>query len=205
MRTKYKQWAVDYVLEHPQTALEKIDFSSIFFTSKNIVFEVGSGKGDFIVMMAKKHPENNYLAIEKVKTVAGMLTRKIMEQELENIRVFPNDVAILFDEIKQGFVHAIYLNFVDPWPKKKHAKRRLTFITFLEQYYRVLKDGGYLYFKSDNDGLYEFSKEELQKTKFKIISDEEDYAFDENEDAMTEYEAKFRNKGQKIHRIVIQK
>lgn len=205
MRTKYKQWAVDYVDEHPEIALQKIDLKDKFFTEKPVVFEIGSGKGDFVAAISLAHPEYNYLAIERVKTVAGMMSKKLVEQGNQNVKVFPWNAEVIFDEIKEGFVEAIYLNFSDPWPKKKHEKRRLTFIKFLEQYYRILKKGGRLYFKSDNDGLYEYTKEEIGLTKFKVISDEENYAFDETTDFITEYENKFRSVGKSIHRIILEK
>ena len=205
MRTKYKQWAVDYVEEHKEMCLEKIDLKDDFFTKKPVVFEIGSGKGDFVAAISLAHPENNYLAIERVKTVAGMMAKKLVEQGNQNVKVFPWNAELIFDEIKEGFVEAIYLNFSDPWPKKKHEKRRLTFIKFLEQYYRILKKGGRLYFKSDNDSLFEYTKEEIGLTKFKVISIEENYAFDEQTDFITEYENKFRSVGKSIHRIILEK
>lgn len=205
MRAKYRQWAVDYLDLHPEVVLEKIDFDNTFFTSKPIRFEIGSGKGDFIIEKARQNPNVNFLAIEKVRTIAGMLAKKINEEEITNVKVFPNDFALIANEICEGFVDEIYLNFVDPWPKKRHAKRRLTFITFLNQYYRILKKDGLLIFKSDNTGLYEFTCEELKQTKFKVILEEENYIFDEKNDAMTEYERKFRELGQHIHRIIVKK
>ena len=205
MRTKYKQWAVDYVDAHPEIAIQKIDINSEFFREKPVIFEIGSGKGDFIAAISLAHPEYNYLAIERVKTVAGMMSKKLVEQGNKNVMVFPWNAELIFDEIKDGFVHSIYLNFSDPWPKKRHEKRRLTFISFLEQYYRILKKGGRLYFKSDNDELYEYTKEELKLTKFKVISDEENYMFDPDTDFITEYENKFRSVGKSIHRIILEK
>lgn len=205
MRAKYRQWAVDYLVEHPEVVLEKIDFKDEFFSSKPIYFEIGSGKGDFIVEKAKQNPNSNFLAVEKVRTIAGMLAKKIVDEELSNVKVFPNDFAIIANEINKDYVDEIYLNFVDPWPKKRHAKRRLTFITFLNQYYRILKKGGRLVFKSDNTALYEFTCEELKQTKFEILIEEENYIFDETNDAMTEYERKFRSQGQHIHRIIARK
>lgn len=205
MRTKYRQWAVDYLSLHPEVVLEKVDFSDTFFKNKPLRMEIGSGKGDFIVTMAKKNPNINYLAVEKVRTVAGMMAKKIVDEEIPNVKVFANDIYFIFDEIGDNSVDEIYLNFVDPWPKKRHEKRRLTYINFLNHYYRILKPGGKLIFKSDNDGLFEFSNEELKKTKFKILLSEDKYDFDESNDAMTEYETKFRNKGQNIHRIIVKK
>lgn len=204
MRTKFKQWAVDYLPEHPEIALEKIDLSDKFFQKKLFV-EIGSGKGDFIVAMSKKYPDRHFLAVEKVRTVAGMMCKKIVEEKLENVRIFPNDTALLFDQFKNESFDAIYLNFVDPWPKKKHAKRRLTFHKFLDSYYRLLSKGGKVIFKSDNHGLYEFTLEEINLTKFKLISCEENYEFNGLIDAMTEYETKYRERGLPIHRIVLEK
>ena len=205
MRTKYKQWAVDYVDEHPEMALAKFDINDKFFQEKPVIFEVGSGKGDFIAAISLAHPEYNYLGIERVKTVAGIMCKKLVEQGNENVRVFPWNVELLFEEIKEGFVHSIYVNHADPWPKARHEKRRLTFITFLEQYYRILRKGGRLYFKTDNDGLYEYTKEEIKLTKFKVVSDEENYQFDSETDFITEYENKFRSVGKSIHRIILEK
>lgn len=205
MRTKYKQWAVDYVDEHPEIAINKVDLRSKFFQEKPVIFEIGAGKGDFIAAISLAHPENNYLAIERVKTVAGMMSKKLVELGNKNVLVFPWNAELIFNEIKEGFVHSIYLNFSDPWPKKRHEKRRLTYISFLEQYYRILAKGGRLYFKSDNDELYEYTKEEIKLTKFKVISDEENYMFDPETDFITEYENKFRSVGKSIHRIILEK
>ena len=205
MRTKYKQWAVDYVEEHPEIAIQKIDLNSNYFQEKPVIFEVGSGKGDFIAAISLAHPEFNYLGIERVKTVAGMMCKKLVEQGNQNVKVFPWNVELLFDQVSEGFVHSIYVNHADPWPKKKHEKRRLTYITFLNEYYRILKKGGRLYFKTDNDELYLYTKEEIKLTKFKLISDEENYQFDPATDFITEYENKFRSVGKSIHRIILEK
>ncbi len=204
MRTKYKQWAVDYLVEHKEIVLEKIDLSQEFL-KKPLCLEVGSGKGDFILNFSQKHLDKSFIGIERVETVAGMMARKLVEAKSTNVLVFPYDAKIAFEQLGENVVDTIYLNFVDPWPKKKHAKRRLTFHTFLEAYYRVLKPGGSLIFKSDNDGLYEFTLEEIQTSKFILVKNEPNYQFDEVNDAMTEYERKFRDLGQPIHRIVLRK
>ena len=205
MRTKYKLWAVDYVEDHPEIALPKIDTKSKYFQEKPVIFEIGSGKGDFIAAISLAHPEYNYLAVERVKTVAGMMCKKLVDQGNENVKVFPWNAEIIFESVEDNFVHSIYLNFSDPWPKKKHEKRRLTYISFLEQYYRMLRKGGRLYIKTDNDSLYEYTREEIKLTKFKVISDEENYEFDSETDFITEYENKFRSVGKSIHRIILEK
>ena len=205
MRTKYKQWAVDYVDEHPDIALQKFDKNDKFFQEKPVIFEIGSGKGDFISAISLAHPEYNYLAIEKVKTVAGIMCKKLVEQGNENVKVFPWSVELIFDSIDEGFVNSIYLNFSDPWPKKKHEKRRITYLSFLNDYYRILREGGHLYFKTDIDDLYLYTREEIKLTKFKVVSDEENYEFDSETDYITEYENKFRSVGKSIHRIILEK
>ena len=204
MRTKFKRWAVDYLDEHPEVIIDKVNFDDAFFKDKKLHIEVGSGKGDFIIEMAKKYPSIAFIAIEKVKTVAGMLSKKIVDEKIPNVKCFPNDAAILFSTLKDESVDKFYLNFVDPWPKKKHAKRRLTYISFLNEYYRLLKKDSLLVFKSDNDSLFEFSLEEIEKSKFKLELAEFTYNFEES-DAMSEYEAKFRQLNQPIHRIVLRK
>ena len=205
MRTKYKQWAVDYVDEHPEIALQKIDIKSKYFQEKPVIFEIGSGKGDFIAAMSLAKSEFNFLAVEKVKTVAGMMCKKLVEQGNENVKVFPWGVEMLFEQIPDNYAEAIYLNFSDPWPKKKHEKRRLTFITFLNEYYRILKKGHCLYIKTDNDSLYDYTQEEIKLTKFTLVSNEANYEFNSDEDFMTVYESKFRAEGKSIHRIVLRK
>jgi len=205
MRTKFRQWAVDYLPLHPEVVLEKVDFEDEYFKVPKLAFEIGSGKGDFIVAISKENPDIHYLAIEKVQTVAGIMAKKIVEEGIQNVKVFANDVNILFDSMKSESVDIIYLNFVDPWPKKRHEKRRLTFPKFLEQYYRILKKDGLLIFKSDNDGLYEYTCEVIQETKFKVLENEPNYEFSSVNDAMTEYERKYRNQGKSIHRIVMKK
>lgn len=204
MRLRYKQWAVDYLSQHPEVIIDKVDFTDAFFKN-TISLEIGSGKGEFITSYAAMHQDENYLAIERVPTIAGILTKKVVESELHNVRIFPHDGEALFNDIPDGSVDKIFLNFVDPWPKKKHAKRRLTYHKFLEEYYRILKPNGLVIFKSDNDSLYESSQEEIALTKFVVLTNEEDYKFDQANDALTGYEEKFRGLGHHIHRLILKK
>lgn len=204
MRTKYKQWAVDYLKEHPEMAIEKIDLDNQYF-KEPVCLEVGSGKGDFILNFSQKHLDKNFLAIEKCETVAGIMAKKLVDAEVKNVLVFPNDAKLAFDQLGENYAEIVYLNFSDPWPKKRHEKRRLTYKDFLDQYYRVLKPNGLLIFKSDNDSLFEYTVEEIKLTKFNVVSIEPDYKFDEANDVMTEYERKFHELGQPIHRIVLRK
>ncbi|MDY5669539.1 MAG: tRNA (guanosine(46)-N7)-methyltransferase TrmB [Bacilli bacterium] len=204
MRTKFKPWAVSYLKEHQEIILDDIEKHQNFF-AKEIYIEIGSGKGDFILGMSRLYPDINFIAIEKVESVAGVMAKKIVDNDIKNVLIYPGDIVNLFSSLKDKSIGKIFLNFSDPWPKKKHAKRRLTFIKFLNEYYRLLKDYGELIFKSDNDGLYEFSLEEIKLSKFNLIDHTFDYIFDDKCDAMSEYEKKFREKGQKIHRFVLKK
>lgn len=204
MRTKFKPWAVSYLKEHQEIILDDIEKNQRFF-AKEIYIEIGSGKGDFILGMSRLYPDINFIAIEKVESVAGVMAKKIIDNDIKNVLIYPGDIVNLFSSLKDKSIGKIFLNFSDPWPKKKHAKRRLTFIKFLNEYYRLLKDDGELIFKSDNDGLYEFSLEEIKLSKFNLIDYTFDYIFDDKCDAMSEYEKKFREKGQKIHRFVLKK
>ena len=100
MRTKYKQWAVDYLSEHPEIVIEKIDSNDDFIKAENLFVEIGSGKGGFIATMAEKNPGIHYLAVERVRTVAGMMAKKIADNNIKNVRVFPNDICLLFQRDK---------------------------------------------------------------------------------------------------------
>lgn len=205
MRVKYKPWAVQYLVDHPEVAKEKFDPNDDFFKAPKIALEIGSGKGDFILTLAKRNPDTHYVSVEVIRSVAGVLAKKIVDNKMGNILLYPVDVEFLFEAIPDGFFDVIYLNFSDPWPKKKHAKRRLTFHKFLDQYHRLLKENGKVIFKTDNTGLYEFSMEEFKNSKFINISFIDDYVFDETNDAMTEYETKFRAEGKVIHKIIAQR
>ena len=205
MRVKYKPWAVQYLVDHPEVAKEKFDPNDDFFKAPKIALEIGSGKGDFILTLAKRNPDTHYVSVEVIRSVAGVLAKKIVDNKMDNILLYPVDVEFLFEAIPDGFFDVIYLNFSDPWPKKKHAKRRLTFHKFLDQYHRLLKENGKVIFKTDNTDLYEFSMEEFKNSKFINISFIDDYVFDETNDAMTEYETKFRAEGKIIHKIIAQR
>ena len=169
MRTKFKPWAVSYLKEHQEIILDDIEKNQRFF-AKEIYIEIGSGKGDFILGMSRLYPDINFIAIEKVESVAGVMAKKIVDNDIKNVLIYPGDIVNLFSSLKDKSIGKIFLNFSDPWPKKKHAKRRLTFIKFLNKYYRLLKDDGELIFKSDNDGLYEFSLEEIKLSKFNSLN-----------------------------------
>lgn len=176
---------------------------------ENIYLEIGIGKGAFIAECARRRKENLYVGIELNKGVVSLATKKIarFEQEtcetLTNLKVLDYNALELTNIFENGQVDKIYLNFSDPWPKKKHEKRRLTSDEFLKVYNKILKPGGVIEFKTDNRGLFEYSLMNMNKNKmqFKYISlnlhqDIEQGKLDNEEpNIMTEYEAKFMVNG----------
>lgn len=202
MRTKYKSWAKPFIDEHKDVMLDILDVSNKT-TPLNI--EIGSGKGKFLTEMAKKYPEKQFIGVEMNVTCAGITAKKIVDEEITNAKlVFANAMDVITN-LKDDSVNTIYLNFSDPWPKKRHTKRRLTSIKFLNEYYRILSPNGRIVFKTDNDSLFAFTLEEILQTPFKVIISETNYDGLDNNDAQTEYEISFRNKNKNINRLVLEK
>ncbi len=205
MRGRFKKWASPFLEEHNELVLKNIDPNDPFFQNEKLHLEVGSGKGDFVIGMAKKHPDVNFLAIEREVSIAGIMAKKIVESTLSNIRVINGDFDVLLPELEKLRFDTIYLNFSDPWPKKRHEKRRLTHVKRLEEFSKLLKDDGEMRIKTDNDSLYAFTLEQIPLSPFEMYLNEEDYKFDEENDVASEYERNFRSVGKSIHRILMKK
>ena len=177
------------------------DLKNGFNNNKPIMLEIGMGKGDFILNMALNHPENNYIGIEKYSSVASVAIKKITPYKLNNLKILVTDAKNL-EEYFSNNIDTIYLNFSDPWPKKKHEKRRLTYKLFLDSYKQILPNSGEIHFKTDNRGLFEYSLASFSQygmTLKQVWLDLHSSDFEKN--VMTEYEAKFSNKGQVIYRV----
>ena len=211
MRVRKKKWAVPYMEAHPEyliTEPEKLigKWESRFKKSQPIHVEVGSGKGQFIIGMAKKHPEINYIGIDLQDSVLAMAVQKAVEGELDNVQLILTDGANVDTFFEKVEVSKVYLNFSDPWPKSRHEKRRLTYKTFLKSYENILPDNSELEFKTDNRGLFEYSLVSVTEYGMGL----RDVALDlhQREDldwnVMTEYEQKFSAKGQPIYRLEAQ-
>lgn len=179
----------------------KEELQKILKSAKNINVEIGMGKGEFIANMANLNPDKIYIGVEVCKPVLALAVKKITRYEKENNIKLDNLYIMSFDAItinemfEDNQIDTIYLNFSDPWPKSKHAKRRLTYETFLKGYTKVLKKDGYIRFKTDNIKLFEFSLVSMSNFGFHF---EEVYLNLHNTDVdniLTEYEKKFCEKG----------
>ena len=194
-----------YVIQQPESYKGKMNEN--FEKSQPLCVEIGMGKGRFIIEQARQNPDKNFIGIEMYSSVLLRAVQKLMAMEQEG-EVLPNLKLILFDAKKitdifdNEEVDLIFLNFSDPWPKKRHNKRRLTYPTMLEEYAKVLKKDGKLIFKSDNDTLFNDSLEYLKDSPFEIESVTFDYDGLDEYDAPTEYEKKFRSEGVKIKRLI---
>ena len=201
MRTKYKPWAKPYIEEHVEVMCP-FDMMNNY---KDYYLEIGSGKGQFLVNMAKNHPDCFFIGMERNVTCAGFTAKKLVEQEVNNAKLVYANAEQVLPLINEGSVNGIFLNFSDPWPKKRHAKRRLTSDSFLNQYLRILKSGAKLIFKTDNYDLFTYSLELLENSPFKLV--EANYSYDGKDsfDEITEYEADYRSQGQPIYRLILEK
>jgi len=202
MRTRFKPWAKPYLEQHRDIVVDDLAFDQAFFVHDDLRMEIGCGKGDFVVTMAEKNSTVHFLAVEVSPMVAAMAVRKIVEKGLLNIRILVADVAHILPQCRDEMFSALYLNFSDPWPKRRHEKRRLTYPQKLLEYKRIIKDGGYIYYKSDNDEFYHYSLEMFTNSPFTVISNTSNYQPLNEDDAMSEYERLFRNEGKNINRIV---
>ncbi|KQL53261.1 tRNA (guanine-N7)-methyltransferase [Heyndrickxia shackletonii] len=210
MRLRHKPWAKDKLLQYPQYVVQnpetiKGKWNEEFQNDHPLHIEVGTGKGQFIYGMAKANPEINYIGIEMQDSVIVSALDKIIEDPLPNLKLLNIDGTNLQEYFAKDDVERVYLNFSDPWPKKRHEKRRLTYKTFLKLYEDILVDNGEIHFKTDNQGLFEYSLRSFSEygLLLKFVSlDLHNSDFENN--IMTEYEEKFSSRGQRIYRCEVQ-
>ncbi|MGN0171024.1 MAG: tRNA (guanosine(46)-N7)-methyltransferase TrmB [Lachnospiraceae bacterium] len=180
---------------------------NLFHQKAPIHMEIGMGKGQFIMELAKQHPEINYIGMERYSSVLLRALQKMDEltEPLPNLKFICENAVILPDYFLLGDIEKIYLNFSDPWPKDRHAKRRLTSRQFLSCYDKVLIPGGILEFKTDNIDLFRFSIEEIECAGWTLLAKTFDLHHDKalNEgNIMTEYEEKFSSRGNPICKLI---
>ena len=199
--------AYEYAINEPQT--NKGMWTKVFGNDNPIHIEIGMGKGQFISTLAENNTHINYIGIEKFSSV---LIRAIQKQEerqtpLDNLRFIRFDAENICDIFDKNEVNRIYLNFSDPWPKERHAKRRLTSKEFLSRYEQILCDEGEIIFKTDNRSLFDFSLEQIEIAGWNLINYTNDLHNSEyvKGNVMTEYETKFVAMGTPINRLVCMK
>ena len=207
MRIKHKPWAEPFLESHKEFVITLDNFNDKevveFLNNENIYMEIGTGKGGFLLGMAKKNPDKFYLGVEINETAAGFCAKKIYENELKNVKLINIDVKYLFDHLPQNHFDGIYLNFSDPWPKERHAKRRLTSPVFLKKYDHIFKMGKEIQMKTDNRKLFEYSLMSLVDYGYKIKELSLNLYEDDHEDNVaTEYETKFVKMGKIIYRAL---
>ena len=207
MRVRNRKGATELLEAHPQYVMlnpadAKGRWQEIFGNDHPIHVEVGSGKGAFVSGMAKANPEINYIGIDIQKSVLSYALDKVLATDVSNIKLLWVDGSDLTDYFEEGEIDRLYLNFSDPWPKKRHEKRRLTYQSFLATYQQILPENGEIHFKTDNRGLFEYSLVSFSQYGMKLKGVWLDlHASDFEDNVLTEYEQKFANKGQVIYRV----
>lgn len=208
MRLRHRKWGDQFLQENTHLIKNKdnIDEEFVsFINHKNLRLEIGVGRGDFILQMALANPNVYFLGVEISGMALAIAGKKLLENEVKNVLLVNMDVHYLFEKMGKDRFDYIYLNFSDPWPKKRQHKRRLTYPTILNEYYEVLKNNGKVIFKTDNDLLFNDSVEYFKESKFVVESITYDYQNLDEDDKMTEYEKKFRGLNTPIKRIVARK
>lgn len=212
MRLRNIPGADEVIQEHPiaikNEREQKGHWDRVFGNTNPIHIEIGMGKGQFLLTLAKQNPEINYIGIERYSSVLLRALEKFDTAEysdLKNIRFICMNAFDLPEVFELGEVAKIYLNFSDPWPKARHARRRLTSTQFFEQYDKVLAQDGVVEFKTDNRPLFDFSLEQVEEAGWKLLAHTYDLHHDESMNAgnvMTEYEEKFSSMGNPIHKLM---
>lgn len=181
-----------YFSEKPEIKKEKVTY-----------LEIGCGKGKFIIENAERNPDVDYIAVEKVSDVILLAAEKANERQLKNVRFMIGDAKGLAEVFEPHSIDYIFLNFSDPWPKAGHYKRRLTYKAFLDVYRQILKEDGAIFFKTDNEGLFQFSLEQFTEDGWRLENVTDDLHNSEfaKDNIMTEYEKNFSEKGFSIHRL----
>lgn len=187
-----------YYVDNPQMYFCK--WKELFGNENPIEIEIGTGKGSFIISKAINNPNVNYIGIEKYDSPLVSAVKKLEEVDIPNLKILCFD-AFNIEDIFNREIDKIYLTFSDPWPKKRHAKRRLTSNVFLKKYDSLFKNDCLIELKTDNDEFFEYSVESLKEYGYEIIS------LDRNFDDIfkTEYEIKFKSKGKNINHVIVKK
>ncbi len=196
--------ASPFVVQKPEE--NKGNWKNLFGNENPVYLEIGTGKGRFILELAQLHPEINYIGIEKYSSVLLRGVDRQDELQLPNLRFIRGEAELITEYFAEGEVSRIYLNFSDPWPKKRNAKRRLPSKEFLRRYDVILDESGTIEFKTDNRELFDFAVEEVPFSPFRIDAITYDLHADpvmNQGNVMTEYEERFSAKGNKINKYIL--
>ena len=207
MRLRNKPYAWDKIKEYPDYVIANPSehqgkWQEVFGNRHPIHMELGTGRGDFIIGMAKQNPDVNFIGIEKYTSVIIDVLEKLLENPLPNVRLINMDGERIEEVFAANELERIYLNFSDPWPKTRHHKRRLTHANFLSKYKKILQPDGEIHMKTDNQPLFEASLSYLSGFGYglhNVSLDLHHSSFENN--VMTEYEMKFSQKGNRIYRL----
>ncbi len=213
MRLRNITGSKEYIAEnkfvvHDETTQKGMWKEKVFMNTNPLYIEIGMGKGRFLMEQARLHPQINYIGIEKYSSVLLRAIQKMeeMSEPLDNIRFIRMDAEYICDVFAEDEVDYIYLNFSDPWPKDRHAKRRLESSTFLDRYRKIMKAEGKIEFKTDNRELFDFAVSEVSQAGWKLL----ECTYDLHNDARlmegnvcTEYEEKFSALGNPICKYII--
>ncbi len=183
----------------------KGQWHTIFGNQNPLHIEIGMGKGKFIMALARQNPQINYVGIEKYSSVLLRALQKMEAEPLENIRFIRMDAENICEMFDHEEVAQIYLNFSDPWPKDRHAKRRLTSHQFFERYQQILASNATVEFKTDNTALFDFSLEEVKEAGWKLDAFTRNLHQDNTMmegNVMTEYEERFSKMGNPIYKLI---
>jgi len=209
LRLRHKPWAKEKIEQHPQyivanPEMYKGKWHEVFEKNQPLHIEVGTGKGQFITEMAKANPDINYMGIELYDSVIVAALDRLIEADLPNLKLLNVNAADLAKYFTKNDVDRVYLNFSDPWPKVRHEKRRLTYKDFLKLYEDILVDEGEIHFKTDNQGLFEYSLTSFSAYGLLLKYVSLDFHKSEYEgNIMTEYEQKFSEQGNRIYRCEV--
>ncbi len=180
-------------------------FKKLFNNDNPIYIEIGMGKGDFILENALRYPDINFIGIEKYDSIIALAIKKIEGYELNNLKLIRMD-ALIIDEVFNHEIDKIYLNFSDPWPKERHAKRRLTSNIFLDKYQNIFRNNPIIEMKTDNRNLFEFSLISFNQHGYLIKDISLDlHNSNKDDNIMTEYEKKFSLKNNCIYYVKVEK
>lgn len=201
------KWATEYLEQATclvRTPEKQAGKWKRYLGSSSLHIEIGCGKGNYSLEMSKMYKDVGFIAVEKNESAAGIAAKKYDEDDSKkHLCLIQDDASNIGSWFSDGEVDVIHLNFSDPWPKKRYAKRRLSSSTFLEQYKKILAKDGEIQMKTDNSSLFEYSLIEFQNAGFKMVEISVDYRREtHDEDAITEYESKFISLNQPIYRCV---